>query len=188
MCLKSNPSLPRRHLRWGFISHAIWLCSRLLTDLISVFLKGLLCLRHFAVHWALHSERATGSTLTVFLLEMFLDNGFQRLVSPGKLLEMHIWGPPPDLLTQALPGWGPAFCALMRPASDCGAGANLGNHCSSVTKRLLPAFNSLSEAGRCPSGSFPEVLQFPRKSGIVLHTWVLGGLCSTNPQTLPPTR
>lgn len=71
----------------------------------------------------------------------------------------------------------------MSPPGDCGAWAHLENPCSSRMKRLLPAF-TISEVRRTPR-SFPEVLQLPWKSRMLLDTWVQGLLCSTSPQTLP---
>lgn len=62
---------------------------------------------------------------------MSLDDGFQRLISLGNLLEMQMWGTQPQTWYVLVYGvgvgggrWGSAVCALMSPLGDSGAWAD----------------------------------------------------------------
>lgn len=123
------------HIIWGFIS--------VLCLVLQFVNTSMYFLRAFDVSGTLPgagyfilNRTGIGSTPSIFLPGMFLDNGFQKLVPgpaaltlPGNLMEMEIWGPPsppaPDyeLRHYECGTWQSAF---MRPVGDSGARSNLG--------------------------------------------------------------
>ena len=150
---RSKSFLPWTHIKWGSIYPAILRGSCLLTDLISVFLKGLLCLRHFAASWVLRFEGHRVLHLAFSSERCSWTMAFKGWSHLESYWKCKFGGCPP---TQVLRRWGPIVCASVSPPGDCGAWAHLENPCSSRMKRLLPA-STISEARRTPR-SFPEVL------------------------------